>query len=137
MKKDIFDISVGLERLGAAVRVLGTYTINHKCANSDGDIVNPIQIEMTFDLLADYADTMREQLDELMCKRSGSGLTSDEQKQASVIAQAWQNDRDMSEIMNDWDAEDVARVLLDTALTEETERQHKMNQISKEGEQKL
>lgn len=64
MKRDcIMDVSVGIERLGAAIRVLGTYTTNHKCENSDGDIVNPIQVEMTFDLLADYADLISEQLE--------------------------------------------------------------------------
>lgn len=50
-------------------------------------------------------------------------LTPEEMRQAKAIAKAWKHDECMSEVMTDWDAEDVARVLLDAALTEETERQ--------------
>lgn len=50
-------------------------------------------------------------------------LTPDEGKQARAIAKAWDHDEDMSSIMDNWKAEDVARVLLDAALTEEIERQ--------------
>ena len=50
-------------------------------------------------------------------------LTPDERKQARAIARAWKHDECMSEVMTDWGAEDVARVLLDAALTEEIERQ--------------
>ena len=72
MKQSFEDVSVGLERLGAAIRVLGTYTTNYKCVNCSGDIVVPGQIEMTFDLLADYADLMGEQMDEILLQRSES-----------------------------------------------------------------
>ena len=50
-------------------------------------------------------------------------LTADEKRQAEAIAKKWRRDEDMSSIMDSWKAEDVARVLLDAALTEETERQ--------------
>lgn len=54
-------------------------------------------------------------------------LTPEEMRQAEAIAKAWKHDECMSEVMTDWDAEDVARVLLDAALTEETERQRSVS----------
>ena len=59
-------------------------------------------------------------------------LTPEEMRQARAIAKAWDHDEDMSSIMDNWDAEDVARVLLDAALTEETERQRSGSSFSVE-----
>ena len=64
-------------------------------------------------------------------------LTPEETRQARAIAKAWDHDEDMSSIMDNWDAEDVVRVLLNMALTEETERQRSGSSSSVESEKEV
>ena len=71
MKMDIDDITVGLDRLSAMITVFGTYASWNRCETDDVTIA-PHVVNNAYDMIADYARMLGEQLQELEYPKSAS-----------------------------------------------------------------
>ena len=71
MKMDTDDVIVGLERLSAMISVFGTYASWNKCGGDDLPVAPHVMNE-AYDMIADYARMLGEQLQELEYPKSAS-----------------------------------------------------------------
>lgn len=69
MKRDIDNVMEGLDYLSAMLTVFGTYASQYPCETDDAEVSPHIRL-MAYDLMADYASILREQLEDLQYPNS-------------------------------------------------------------------
>lgn len=76
MKRDTDDIMAGLDRLSAMLTVFGTYASWHECETEDAK-VSPIIMTEAYDMMSDYAQMLREQLQDIQYPESNIHVLKD------------------------------------------------------------